>query len=434
LNNTAYNFTVGSRRQAPHAGRNKYLGNVWQGLSERVFRHADPAKTQADGNAAHAGPPKDHFAYETNAYAGNVFYDIGQLGVFETSGRWLQTLDDFRAALQNQGSLVSDLGIMDRVAPLRDPSRGDFRLNAGSAAVDHGGVAFVPWALHGVVAEWNFYPAGNDPTQIVDEHWYAKDYLTDRTEYHARPTYPLTAVNVDRQDYIDGPLENFVTGALRFDPAKKSYATVRHADLSRPFTAKLATRAQHGQDPQVREFTFAGDDLKNPAIHTGNFLIEVYFRADGDGLIVGKEQHTGYALQLRDGRAVFRVAGEGGVSAELTSQTRLADNRWHHVLAESDRERRVLSIYVDGKLDGTGPGIGQVSLANDGDLVVGGSSGGEHLSGAIDFLRIAQGTLADAHTSIEELYAWQFDGPAGRDMRGVKPQGQGRDAGAIETF
>jgi hypothetical protein len=30
LNNTAYNFTVGSRRQAPHAGRNKFLGNVWQ--------------------------------------------------------------------------------------------------------------------------------------------------------------------------------------------------------------------------------------------------------------------------------------------------------------------------------------------------------------------------------------------------------------------
>ena len=95
FNNTAYNFTVGSRRQAPHAGRNKFLGNVWQSMSERVFRHADPAKTQADGNAAHAGPQKDHFAYETNAYAGNVFYDIGQLGVFETSGRWLAIAGGF---------------------------------------------------------------------------------------------------------------------------------------------------------------------------------------------------------------------------------------------------------------------------------------------------------------------------------------------------
>lgn len=434
LNNTAYNFTVGSRRQAPHAGRNKYLGNIWQSISERVLRHADPAKTEADGNAAHAGKQKDLFAYETNAYAGNVFYDIAQLGVFETSGRWLQTLDDFRTALQKQGSMVSDLGVMDRVPPLRDPSRGDFRLNPASAAVDRGAVAFVPWALHGVVGEWNFYHAGNDPTQIIDEHWYPKDYLTDRTEYHARPTYPLTLVNAGPQDYIAGPLENFAAGALRFDPAKKIYATIRHADLSQPFTVKLATQARHGQDPQLREFTFTGDDLKTPAIHASNFLIEVYFRADDGGLIIGKRRGTGYALQLRDGRAVLSVAGSDGVNAELTSRTRLVDGRWHHLLAESDREHRTLSIYVDGKLDNTGQGIGPVSLANEGDLFVGGSSEGDHLSGAIDFLRIAHGTLAAAHTSIEELYAWQFDGPATRDMRGVKPQGKGRDAGPLECF
>ena len=92
------------------------------------------------------------------------------------------------------------------------------------------------------------------------------------------------------------------------------------------------------------------------------------------------------------------------------------------------------AIYVDGKLDSTGPGLGKVSLANEGDLYVGGSPEGDHLSGAIEFLRIAHGTLADAHTSIEELYAWQFDGPAQRDMRGVKPKGKARDAGAIETL
>lgn len=434
LNNTAYNFTVGSRRQAPHAGRNKYLGNVWQSISERVFRHADPAKTQADGNAAHAGPQKEHFAYETNAYWGNVFYDIAELGVFETSGRWLRSLEDFRAALEKQHGLVSDLGVMDGAAPLRDPARGDFRLNPASAAVDHGTVAFVPWALHGVVAEWNFYPAGNDPTQIIDEHWYAKDYLTDRTEYHARPTYPLTAVNVDPEDYIEGPLENFTAGALRFVPAKKTYATLSNALLNKPYSANLATRANHGQDPQRRQFTFAGDDLKTPAIHAGNFLIEVYFRADTDGLILGKMQRTGYALRLQDGQAVFSIAGQDGARAELVSQARLADGRWHHLLAECDREARTLAIYVDGKLDSTAPGLGNVSLANEADLYVGGSPEGGYLSGAIEFLRIAHGTLADAHTSIEELHAWQFDGPARRDMRGVKPKGKARDAGAVETF
>lgn len=433
FNNTAYNFTVGSRRQAPHAGRNKYLGNVWQGMSERVFRHADPAKTEADGNAADAGRQKDQFAYETNAYAGNVFHDIAELGVFETSGRWLRTLDDFRTALARRQSLVSDLGVMDRVAPLRDPARGDFRLNPASAAIDNGAAAFVPWALSGVVAEWNFYHAGNDSTQIIDEHWYAKDYLTDRTEYHARPTWPLTVVNVDAEDYFAGPLENFTAGALRFVPAKKTYATIANDILSKPFTASLATRSQHGQDPQRQEFTFAGDDLKTPAIHSSNFLIEVYFQADGDGLLIGKKQQAGYALRLEDGRAVFSVAGSGGVSAQLTSQVRLSDGKWHHLIAESDRMARTLAVYVDGRLDGTAAGVGSVSLTNEGDLYVGGSPEGDYLSGAIEFLRIAHGTLADAHTSIEELYAWQFDGPARRDMRGVEPKGKARDAGAIET-
>jgi hypothetical protein len=322
---------------------------------------------------------------------------------------------------------------MDRAVPLRDPSRGDFRLNQKSAAVDQGAVVFVPWALHGVVAEWNFYPAGNDPTQILDEHWYAKDYLNDRTEYHARPTYPLTAVNVDRSNYIAGPLENFTTGVLRLDPAKKTYATIRHDALNQPFTVKLATRASHGQDPQLQEFTFTGDDLKTAAIHNSNFLIEVYFKANSDGLIISKQQGTGYAIKLQNGRAKFSVVGEGGIRAELTSQARLADGQWHHLIAEADRAARTLTLYVDGKRDSHGPGIGRVSVANEDDLYVGGQPEGDHLNGALEFMRVAHGTLADAHTTIEELYAWQFDGPARCDMRGVKPQGQGRDAGALES-
>ena len=46
-------------------------------------------------------------------------------------------------------------------------------------------------------------------------------------------------------------------------------------------------------------------------------------------------------------------------------------------------------------------------------------------------MRISLGTLADAKTTIEELHAWQFDGPFLRDFLGRKPTGR-RDAGAIE--
>jgi hypothetical protein len=63
---------------------------------------------------------------------------------------------------------------------------------------------------------------------------------------------------------------------------------------------------------------------------------------------------------------------------------------------------------------------------------VGGTPDGRFLDGTLDFLRIAHGTLEDAHTTIEELYAWEFDGPFLRDFTGRKPAGTRRAAGAIE--
>ncbi len=107
------------------------------------------------------------------------------------------------------------------------------------------------------------------------------------------------------------------------------------------------------------------------------------------------------------------------------------DGQWHHAIVEADRRARTLTVYVDGKKDGSAEGVdGSVSLANEGDVHVGGTPEGRYLDGALDFLRIAQGTLADADTTIEELYAWEFDGPQTRDFTGRKRTGA-RNAGAI---
>jgi len=92
-----------------------------------------------------------------------------------------------------------------------------------------------------------------------------------------------------------------------------------------------------------------------------------------------------------------------------------------------------LAISVDGKTEVTGKGLGPVSLANPADLYMAGTPDGNHLDGTLEFLRIAHGTLKDAQTTIEELHAWQFDGPSLRDMRGTKAIGKGRDAGALES-
>ncbi len=76
FNNTAYRFVKGSRRQAPQAGRDKFLGNIWDGIGDWVCWHTKPARTAADGNERDAGKIDTKYALETNAFTRNVFHDI----------------------------------------------------------------------------------------------------------------------------------------------------------------------------------------------------------------------------------------------------------------------------------------------------------------------------------------------------------------------
>jgi hypothetical protein len=122
---------------------------------------------------------------------------------------------------------------------------------------------------------------------------------------------------------------------------------------------------------------------------------------------------------------------------------RILDEHWYmtdyHVSREKYQDRPMYPLRginvdaTDYRQDASARGIdASVSLANDGDVHVGGTPDGRYLDGTLDFLRIAQGTLADADTTIEELYAWEFDGPFLRDFAGRKPIGTRRDAGAID--
>lgn len=432
--NTVYNFHEGSRRQEPAAGRNKYLGNIWDGLGWYVFLHADLARTKAAGDAADAGLPKGRFALETNAYGRNVFHDFAAMGVLEPSGRWLLTFDDFQGALQKNHGLLCELGQTSKTSPLRNPSRGDFRPVQGAAGIGKGVKVFVPWALSGVVGEWNFYPAGNDPACLIDEHWYLTDYHVSREGYHLRPMYPLRGVNVTREDYVPGALEDWIPGALSFSPAKKQYALISHVEMMKPFSFQERKKSRH-ENARPEPCLIEGEALKNPQIYTSNLLIEAYFKtAPGHtgSVLMEKMKGHGYSLTIGTaGKLSFQVKGPGA-SAAAESQVKVNDGRWHHAVVEADRRARTLTVYVDGKKDRSAAGVdASVSLANDGDVYVGGTPEGRYLDGAVDFLRIAQGTLADADTTIEELYAWEFDGPQMRDFTDRKPTGA-RNAGAIE--
>ncbi len=429
FNNTIYNFVRGSRRQAPQAGRVKFLGNLWQSLGLRVFRDADPARSPDAGNEADAGPRRREYAIDTDAYARNVFYDVGpSFGVFEPSGRWHPTLRSFQEALEHYGPLAATVGVMAEQSPLRDPAAHDFRPSTNSAALGLGARVFVPWSLYETVGEWNFQPIQGEPARILDEHWCLAAYYTGRDDYYKFPTYPLQGVNVALKDYQNGPLENWTAGAVGFN-GRDQYAVLANADINRPVTLG----ARRGAPPS----TISGAELKNPQIHTSSFLIEAYFKAAPglkDATLMQKMDAIGFALRVNEQGGVTLSAQARGVSASLASRSAIDDGQWHHVIAEADRKAGTFTLYLDGMQDASGPGLkADASLANDADLYVGGTPMGHQLNGAIDFLRLARGTLADAKTTIGELYAWEFHGPFLCDFTGRQRPPDGGAAGAIDS-
>jgi hypothetical protein len=429
FNNTAYNFVKGTRRQAPQAGRNKFMGNIWDSISDWVFWHTKPAKTPQDGNERDAGKTETDYALETNAFTGNVFHNItAKYGAFKSSGKWHTSFDDCQQALEEVRSIASDLGVVADRPVMTNPAQRDFSLTDNSPARDQGVTCFVPWPLYATVGEWNFYSAGDDPTRIVDEHWYMTPYYYVRDSYYKLPMFPLTGIRITQTNYEEGPLEDWTQGACTFN-GKNQYALCCNDTLNQALTLPIRFRWDKNGQKEERQVT--GSDFKSPQVWGSNFCIEVYFKTESSGVLVQKMAESGYGLTVTpSGKLQFAVRS-GAVGCELKSNKTINDGQWHHILAEADRSAQTLTLYIDGKEDVSGPGMGTLSLRNDSDLYVCGTPQGDCLAGTLDFMRIALGTLKDAKTDIRELYAWQFNGPFLRDFTGRKPRNK-RDAGALE--
>jgi hypothetical protein len=292
--------------------------------------------------------------------------------------------------------------------------------------------AFVPWATYANVGEWNFYPAGNDPSRLIDEHWYMTPYYYVRDTYYLNPRFPLTGVNFTEDNYVNGPLEDWTKGACTFN-GKDQYAVCSNEKLNQSLTVPIKFRWDKSGQEENR--TITGKDFKSPQIYDSNFLIEAYFKtAPGhrSGVLCQKISRAGYSLSVNPSGGVTFSVSDGKTRAIARSTVAVNDGLWHHVIAECDRDSRTLVLYIDGTKNREAPGIdSSVSLFNSSDLYVGGTPEGGNIHGTFEFLRISLGTLDDAKTDIDELYAWQFDGPFLYDFAGNKPQGK-RDAGALE--
>jgi hypothetical protein len=418
INNTIYRFQSGTM-WSPRGGHHRYAGNLWSDITNKVYEHR---KLKEDKSTSPVEYP-----HETMAYGPDVFHAIrGGFGSIENlPPEEEKNITDFAAmeeAVKRIRTINANLGTLTNKQPMLDPANRDMRLTDNSDAINKGVKHFVPWSLYGMVAEWSFYHDGKNVHKIPDEHWYMTDYLVSRDTYYQAPQYPLEVINVTEENYVDGPLEDWVKGALALN-GKDQYAVLKHANIDKPFT----------YNHRNKETTVEGVQLKNADIYDSNFLIETYLKTKAgvtNGILVKKMGDIGYSLILnKNGGVTFSIRGKESVS--LDSKRKINDGNWHHVIAESDRNAKTITIYIDGTQDSTGKGIGFVSVHNTADLFIGGSKSGDFLSGTIEFARISLGTIADARTSIEELFTWQFDGPQHRDFLSKKPNGK-RDAGALE--
>ena len=88
------------------------------------------------------------------------------------------------------------------------------------------------------------------------------------------------------------------------------------------------------------------------------------------------------------------------------------DGQWHHAIVEADRRARTLTVYVDGKKDGS---AGAWTLPSRSPTKATFTWAARRRDGTWTGHWIScasrRGRSSDADTTIEELYAWEFDGP-----------------------
>ncbi|MFW5864001.1 MAG: LamG-like jellyroll fold domain-containing protein [bacterium] len=478
VNNTFYRTGSGVGGSAGH--RNDVLGNVFSevgyvdenGNAKGSFmandRTGDPSLVGGGdtGDSGRRGVP-------TLAFAKNIFHGAGSAGRLLKPGRFgpdspgieADTIEGLSEAMRNFPIRDGRLGFKAESNPIvgkgdssavEDAGEIDFRPADDSPAIDKGLRYFVPWSLHGTVGEWHFTENHADPTSVMDYSWYMCEPHYNRMMYEFVPSSDLTMNEATLEDYAPSPSEDWANGAVTFDGGR--FASVSDAHLRADIELAAWPKQPNGEYGKMRDapqgplwkvpeptdgknfardakYVFPGEHRRTLAVSTENLLLEANFKADGAGVIMGKSDgKAGYQMLVNDtGKAVFRLTANGRHN-DIVSKTSVNDGKWRHVIGEVDRETGRMTIYVDGQKESESKSAlsADVSIDNHADFLVGKASDDSgYFKGAIDYLRVCHGTLDDAKTTIDELYAWQTDGPMYYDMTGARPVGQ-RDTGAIE--
>jgi hypothetical protein len=425
FNNTLYNCGVGLHKGMYQHNRCYYLGNLMLDIGHKfIQQEVRPSALE----------------HHSLAYARNVMQgtppSFGALGHEVAPSR-----EEWQALLSKQEVMVTETGIQASGPMVENAPEHDFRPRAGTAPVDHGAKVFVPWSLYAVVGEWGFFKHPADPTVILGENVNWNDEWYFRSMYGQIPRNDLKGHGIVASSFRVGALENWADGALHLNGADQ-YCVLADSELRRSYDweTKLPRWIKGATSG-----TYDGARRATVDMDRNNFLLEVVFKTasqQASGGIVCKYLDKGYALALAEGGHARMALRFGESSCSRSTNKPVNDGKWHHLIVEVDRSKpQGINLYVDGAL-ANGAWSGRMdkrtSLSNRGDFLVGKTSKGAageteaYFTGALDFLRVSRGTLADAETTIEELYEWEFNGPFLRDFSGRAPTGKGRDAGAIE--
>lgn len=403
VHNVAYNtasLTGSGDNGGGPDGQNYYLGNVSDSTQFHINHTTDVA-----------GIPFESIG--NNFFSGSIFQ-----GTFVTNSPNTKFKFSFNQFVDKLNSYTPDLGQVGFEASRRVFARsksGDFRPTTTSELIDQGVKFFAPFPLSSVVGEWNFCKHKADSSLIKGENFYFTSELIKREDYNNFPKNHLKAYGLTVGSFVKGNLEDFTEGALIFD-GKQTYCSLKNDLISKTIG-------------------------NNVDMTTNSFILEIYFKTvvgHKSGVLISKSAASGYGYQLdldASGNARFSILNNGNAAFSQSGSAVVNDENWHHVLVEVNRVTSSVKIYVDGVLassiiTGTMPASG-VSLSNTADFLLGKNKDGNFFSGILDFVRISKATLADAKTTIDELYKWELDGPFLRDMAGNLPIGK-RDAGALE--
>ena len=475
VNNTIVGTGIGFGGTS--GNRNDMNGNLLADVTQKFISSNHGGNPSLIGGGDDASSGIDGAG--TLAYTHNYFHGDAVAGTLVTKKRGAEKDVEADAVVVMQGQmqnyplregslgadLYNELPIKKSLPLTESPSasEADFRLAENSAAINNGIEYFVPWSLYATVGEWYFNKDNRNPAQILDYHFYMTEAYFERKTYYKLPAFELTLDSATVEDYVMSPSEDWTAGAFLFDG--KRYASIAHSKMTddirltindwwngkadklppapwtypEPSGGYDANENPKFGDDQV--MVFPGENRRTLDMDNCNMLIEAIFRIDSlnandNTVVAGKHDgSSGYQLFVSSaGNAGFSISSEGN-HYEIASSEPVNDGQWHHVLAEVDRATRRMSIYLDGELSAQNnvPLPSDAVLSNSADFIVGkDGNSATWFYGAVDFLRVCQGTLEDAQTTIEELYEWQTNGPVKHDFAGNKAKGR-RDAGAIET-